>query len=161
MARLKSHTQATLLVHQSGCPPLPRQGVSDGIVQSHQPDVASVWELLLIQYKRQGAVCQPHFQLFPVKAKPCHRSTVVRPSLSVHPMPTSTSIGTDWSRFSCMVCLTACRALRFMPSRIAPTDWGVEFLEIISCPFKSEKNIPSKETAGTQLRPCPARWLHR
>ena len=93
MARLKSHTQATLLVHQSGCPPLPRQGVSDGIVQSHQPDVASVWELLLIQYKRQGAVCQPHFQLFPVKAKPCHRSTV---SASVFVRPPHTDINIHW-----------------------------------------------------------------
>ena len=93
MARLKSHTQATLLVHQSGCPPLPRQGVSDGIVQSHQPDVASVWELLLIQYKRQGAVCQPHFQLFPVKAKPCHRSTV---GTSVFVRPPHADINIHW-----------------------------------------------------------------
>ena len=81
------------LVHQSGCTPLSCQGISDGIVQLLQPNVATARKLLLVQYERQGAVCQLYFQLFPVKAKPCHRSTV---SASVFVRPPHTDINIHW-----------------------------------------------------------------
>lgn len=138
---------------------LPRQGVSDGIVHLRQPNVATAWKLLFVQGKGQGVVSHLHFQSFSVKVKPSYRSAA---SASVFVRPahaTSIPIGTDWSRFSCIVCLTACRAFRFMPSRTVPMDWGMDVLVIISCPFM--KNIPSKETVGIRLRPCPARRLHR
>ena len=99
------------------------------------------------------------FNRSPSKLSPVSVPQRVRPSSSVQPMRTSIPIGTDWSRFSCIVCLTACSALCFMPSRTAPMDWGMDVLVIISCPFM--KNIPSKETVGIRLRPCPARRLHR
>lgn len=75
MARLNSHTQATPF---SASVRLSAFAVpsSDGIVQLLQPNVATARELLFIQYERQGAVCQLYFQLFPVKAKPCHCSAV-------------------------------------------------------------------------------------
>ena len=99
------------------------------------------------------------FSRSPSRLSPVTVPQRVRPSSSVQPMRTSIPIGTDWSRFSCIVCLTACRAFRFMPSRTVPMDWGMDVLVIISCPFM--KNIPSKETVGIRLRPCPARRLHR
>ena len=59
---------------KSSCTPLPFQGVLDGIVQLHQPNVAPVWELLLVQDKGQEMVCHLYFQPFSLKAKPCYRS---------------------------------------------------------------------------------------
>lgn len=99
------------------------------------------------------------FSRSPSRLSPVTVPQRVHPSSSVQPMRTSIPNGTDWSRFSCIVCLTACRAFRFMSSRTVPMDWGMDVLVIISCPFM--KNIPSKETVGIRLRPCPARRLHR
>lgn len=48
---LKFHIQLPLSGTKLSCLPLPRQDVSDDIVQLKQPDVAAAWELLLIQDK--------------------------------------------------------------------------------------------------------------
>lgn len=93
MARLNSHTQATPF---SASVRLSAFAVpsSDGIVQLLQPNVATARELLFIQYERQGAVCQLYFQLFPVKAKPCHCSAV---SASVFVRPPHADINIYWN----------------------------------------------------------------
>ncbi len=153
------HRLASHPLTSSGSPPLPCQDISDGIVQLCQPNMASVWELLLVQDEWQGAVCYLHFQPFSVKAKPCNCSAT---SATVFVRPTHADIAVQWyGMLSALLhgLSDGLQCVALHAARIAPMDWGVEVLVIISC--LSENDIPSKETVGTRLRPCPARWLHR
>ena len=78
---------------KSSCTPLPFQGVLDGIVQLHQPNVAPVWELLLVQDKGQEMVCHLYFQPFSLKGKPCYRSAT---GASVFVRPAHADINIHW-----------------------------------------------------------------
>lgn len=72
---LKFHTPISPQCNFLSCLPFSGQNISDGIVQLHQPNVAPVRELLLVQDKGQEMVCHLYFQPFSLKAKPCYCST--------------------------------------------------------------------------------------
>ena len=93
MVYLKSHTQTLPQLHQSGDSSLLGQNVLDGIVQLCQPNVATAWKLLFVQYKGQGMVYHLYFQPFSLKGKPCYRSAA---GASVFVRPAHADINTHW-----------------------------------------------------------------
>lgn len=132
MAYLKSHTQTTM-------PQCISQAVCLCRVKAFRTASFSRFSQMWLPH---GSCCssktkdKEHSAIFTFSRSPSRLSPVtvpqrVSPFSSVQPMRTSIPIGMDWSCPSCIVCLMACRALRFMPSRTAPMDWGVDVRVII------------------------------